>query len=131
MLSALLWAGSFVFLALAPLLPRQAIVAYLSGVTVLYTVAVMVHAGVIDALVVEAAPDTLRGRYVAAFNLSWAVANALALACSPSCSPGTPGCRGSCWQPCCCLLVGVRHAEPRLASQAVRVRSDQARGMLP
>ena len=73
----------------------------LSGVTVLYTVAVMVHAGVI-ALVVEAAPDTLRGRYVAAFNLSWAVARAL-LACSPSCSPGTPGCRGSCWQPCCCL----------------------------
>ena len=75
---ALLWVGSFVFLAAAPLLPRQAIVAYLSAVTVLYTVAVMVHAGVIDALVVEAAPDTLRGRYVAAFNLSWAVANALA-----------------------------------------------------
>ena len=93
--SALLWAGSFVLLAVAPLLPRQAIVAYLSAVTVLYTVAVMVHAGVIDALVIEAAPDTLRGRYVAAFNLSWAAANALALACSPPCSPGTPGSRGS------------------------------------
>ena len=73
---ALLWVGSFVFLAATA--AREAIVAYLSGVTVLYTVAVMVHAGVIDALVVEAAPDTLRGRYVAAFNLSWAVANALA-----------------------------------------------------
>ena len=58
------------------------IVAYLSAVTVLYTVAVMLHAGVIDALVIGAAPDTLRGRYVAAFNLSWAAANALGSVCS-------------------------------------------------
>lgn len=132
MLGALLWVGSFVFLAAAPLLPREAIVAYLSGVTVLYTVAVMVHAGVIDALVVEAAPDTLRGRYVAVFNLSWAVANALApglFTIMLAWYTGLP------WIVLAALLllalVGVRHAEPRLARQAVRIRSDQARGTLP
>lgn len=132
MLSALLWAGSFVLLAVTPLLPGQAIVAYLSAVTVLYAVAVMVHAGVIDALVIEAAPETLRGRYVAAFNLSWAAANAL--------GPGLfttllAWYAGLPWITLAVLLllalVGVRHAEPRLATQAVRVRSDQASGMLP
>jgi MFS family permease len=132
MLSALLWAGSFVLLAVTPLLPRQAIVVYLSAVTVLYTVAVMVHAGVIDALVIEAAPETLRGRYVAAFNLSWAAANALA--------PGIftillAWYAGLPWIMLAVLLllalVGVQRAEPRLARQAVRIRSDHASGMLP
>jgi hypothetical protein len=116
----------------APLLPRQAIVAYLSAVTVLYTVAVMVHAGVIDALVIEAAPDTLRGRYVAAFNLSWAAANALAPGLFTTLLAWYAGLP---WITLAALLllalVGVRRAEPRLARQAVRVRSDQASGMLP
>jgi MFS family permease len=132
MLSALLWAGSFVLLAVAPLLPRHAIVAYLSAVTVLYTVAVMVHAGVIDTLVIEAAPDTLRGRYVAAFNLSWAAANALAPGLFTTLLAWYAGLP---WITLAALLllalVGVRRAEPRLARQAVRVRSDQASGMLP
>ena len=131
MLSALLWAGSFVLLAVAPLLPRQAIVAYLSAVTVLYTGAVMVHAGVIDALVIEAAPDTLRGRYVGGFNLSWAAANALA----PGLFTTLLGWyAGLPWIALTALLllalVGVRRAEPRLARQAVHVRSDQPSGML-
>ena len=132
MLSALLWAGSFVLLAVTPLLPGQAIVVYLFAVTVLYTVAVMVHAGVIDALVIEAAPETLRGRYVAAFNLSWAVANALAPGLFTTLLAWYAGLP---WITLAVLLllalVGVRHAEPRLARQAVRVRSDQASGMLP
>jgi MFS family permease len=132
MLTALLWAGSFGFLTVAPLLPRGAIVAYLSAVTVLYTVAVMVHAGVIDALVIEAAPDTLRGRYVAAFNLSWAAANALApglFTIMLAWYTGLP------WIVLTALLllalVAVGHAEPRLASQAVRIRPDQANRTLP
>jgi MFS family permease len=132
MLSALLWAASFVLLAVSPLLPRQAIVAYLSAVTVLYTVAVMVHAGVIDALVIEAAPDTLRGRYVAAFNLSWAGANALAPGLFTTLLAWYVGLP---WITLAALLllalVGVRRAEPGLARQAVRIRSDQASGMLP
>jgi MFS family permease len=132
MLSALLWAASFVLLAVSPLLPHQAIVAYLSAVTVLYTVAVMVHAGVIDALVIEAAPDTLRGRYVAAFNLSWAAANALAPGLFTTLLAWYVGLP---WITLAALLLlalmGVRRAEPGLARQAVRIRSDQASGMLP
>jgi MFS family permease len=93
---------------------------------------VMVHAGVIDALVVEAAPDMLRGRYVAAFNLSWAAANALA--------PGLftillAWYAGLPWITLAVLLllaaVGVGRAEPRLASQAVRTRPGHASRTLP
>jgi MFS family permease len=88
-----------------------------------YTVAVMLHAGAIDALVVEAAPDGLRGRYVATFHLSWALANALAPALFTTLLA---------WQPrlpwlaqAALLLValaGVRRVEPRLATAAVRTR---------
>ena len=78
MLAAILWAMSFLLLAAASLLPAVVLAGFLFGVTGLYTVAVMLHAGVIDALVVEAAPDRLRARYVGVYHLSWAVANALA-----------------------------------------------------
>lgn len=92
----------------------------------------MVHAGVIDALVIEAAPDTLRGRYVAAFNLSWAAANALAPGLFTSLLAWYAGLP---WITLTALLlltlIGVRRAEPGLARQAVRIRSDQASGMLP
>jgi len=37
----------------------------------------MLHVGVIDALVVEAAPNQIRGRYVAVYSLSWGVATAV------------------------------------------------------
>jgi MFS family permease len=81
----------------------------------------MVHAGVIDALVVEAAPDRLRARYVSVYHLSWAVANAVApglftilLAWQPSLP----------WVALTLLLllaaVGVWALEPRLGQTAVR-----------
>jgi MFS family permease len=76
--AAVLWAVSFLLLAGASLLPAVLLAGFLFGVTGLYTAAVMLHAGVIDALVVEAAPDRLRARYVGVYHLSWAVANALA-----------------------------------------------------
>ena len=86
----------------------------------------------IDALVVEAAPDRLRGRYLAAFNLSWAAANALApgvFTIMVAWYTGLP------WIVLAALLllalVVVRHAEPRLARQAVRIPSDQTSRMLP
>jgi MFS family permease len=92
----------------------------------------MVHAGVIDALVIEAAPDTLRGRYVAAFNLSWAAANALASGLFTfllAWYAGLP------WITLAVLLVlalvGVRRAEPGLVSEAVRIRPSHASGTLP
>jgi len=78
MLAAWIWAASFLLLALALLLPRAVLVPYLFGVTAIYTIAVMLHAGVIDALVVEAAPKAVRGRYVATYQTSWALANAVA-----------------------------------------------------
>jgi MFS family permease len=127
MLSALLWAGSFLLLAVAPLLPRGIIVAFLSALTVLYTVAVMMHAGVIDALVIEAAPDPVRGRYIAAFNLSWAAANALAPGLFTALLAWYAGLP---WITLAVLLllalVGVRRAEPGLTRQAVRIRSSHA-----
>ena len=78
MLAAWLWAAAFLLFAAAPLLPHPAVGPFVVVVTGVYTVAVMLHLGVIDALVVEAAPDQSRGRYVAVYQLSWAVANAIA-----------------------------------------------------
>jgi MFS family permease len=131
MLAALLWAGSFLLLAVAPL-PAGDVVTFLFGVTILYTVAVMMHAGVIDALVIEAAPDKMRGRYIGVFHLSWAAANALA--------PGlfTTLLAWSARLPWITLavllllaLAGVWRAEPRLTGVAVRVRPGQASETLP
>jgi MFS family permease len=78
MLAACLWAAAFLLFAAATLLPHAAVGPYLVAVTGVYTLAVMLHLGVIDALVVEAAPDQARGRYVAVYQLSWAIANAIA-----------------------------------------------------
>jgi MFS family permease len=122
MMAAVLWAASFLLLATAPLLPATLLAAFLFGVTGLYTVAVMVHAGVIDALVVEAAPDGLRARYVGVYHLSWAAANAVApgvftllLAWQPSLP----------WIALTVLLLlavlGMWTLEPRLRRAAVRL----------
>jgi MFS family permease len=121
MLAAVLWAMSFLLLAVASLLPAVVLAGFLFGVTGLYTVAVMVHAGVIDALVVEAAPDRLRARYVGVYHLSWAVANALApglFAFLLAWQPILP------WVALALVLllaaVGVWVLEVRLAQAAVR-----------
>ena len=76
MLAAVLWAASFLLLAGASLVPRMLLASFLFVITGVYTAAVMAHAAVIDALVVEAAPDAARARYVGVYHLSWAVANA-------------------------------------------------------
>ena len=78
MFAAVLWAMSFLLLGGRLVAAPVLLAGFLFVVTGLYTVAVMLHAGVIDALVVEAAPDRLRARYVGVYHLSWAVANALA-----------------------------------------------------
>jgi MFS family permease len=121
MLAAVLWAMSFLLLAVASSLPTVVLAGFLFGVTGLYTVAVMLHAGVIDALVVEAAPDRLRARYVGVYHLSWAVANALApglFAFLLAWQPILP------WVALTLLLllaaVGVWVLEVRLAQAAVR-----------
>jgi hypothetical protein len=112
---------SFLLLAVASSLPTVVLAGFLFGVTGLYTVAVMLHAGVIDALVVEAAPDRLRARYVGVYHLSWAVANAVApglFAFLLAWQPILP------WLALTFLLlfaaVGVWVLEVRLAQAAVR-----------
>jgi MFS family permease len=121
MFAAVLWAISFLLVASASLLPSVLLVSFLFVVTGLYTAAVMLHAGVIDALVVEAAPDRVRARYVGVYHLSWAVANAVApglFAILLSWQPTLP------WVALALLLllaaVGVWALEARLVQAAVR-----------
>jgi MFS family permease len=121
MFAAVLWAMSFLLLASASLLPPVLLVGFLFVVTGLYTAAVVLHAGVIDALVVEAAPDRLRARYVGVYHLSWAVANAMApglFSILLSWQPALP------WIALALLLllaaVGVWMLEARLVEVAVR-----------
>jgi MFS family permease len=121
MFAAVLWAMSFLLLASASLLPPVLLAGFLFVVTGLYTAAVVLHAGVIDALVVEAAPDRLRARYVGVYHLSWAVANAIApglFSILLSWQPTLP------WIALALLLllaaVGVWMLEARLVQAAVR-----------
>jgi MFS family permease len=121
MFAAVLWAMSFLLLASASLLPPVLLAGFLFVVTGLYTAAVVLHAGVIDALVVEAAPDRLRARYVGVYHLSWAVANAMApglFSILLSWQPTLP------WIALALLLllaaVGVWMLEARLVQAAVR-----------
>jgi MFS family permease len=120
MFAAVLWAISFLLVASASLLPVVLLASFLFVVTGLYTVAVMLHAGVIDGLVVEAAPDRLRARYVGVYHLSWAVANAVApgmFAILLAWQPALP------WIVLALLLmlavVGVRVLEAQLDEAAV------------
>jgi MFS family permease len=82
----------------------------------------MAHAAVIDALVVEAAPDAARARYVGVYHLSWAVANAAAPALFTILLAWRPS---SPWVALTILLVlagmGVWMLDPRLRRSAVRV----------
>lgn len=122
-LAASIWSASFVLFAGTQLLPLGTAEIYLFAVTALYTVAVMLHVGVADAMVVEAAPAALRGRYVAVYQLSWTLSHAL----SPGLftlllawAPPAP------WLILALLalagLAGVRAVEPRLSDETVRVR---------
>jgi MFS family permease len=121
MLAAVLWAVSFLLLAGAPLVPRMLLAGFLFAITGVYTAAVMAHAAVIDALVVEAAPDALRARYVGVYHLSWAVANAAAPGLFTTLFAWQPS---SPWVALTLLLlaaaIGVWTLEPRLGRSAVR-----------
>jgi MFS family permease len=121
MLAAGLWAASFLLLAGAPLVSRGLLASFLFLVTGVYTAAVMAHAAVIDALVVEAAATTLRARYVGIYHLSWAVANAAAPALFTSLLAWQPSAP---WAALTTLVLlaatGVWILEPRLHWSAVR-----------
>jgi MFS family permease len=50
----------------------------LVAVVVLYTVGELIHSPAAEVLAVSAAPDALRGRYMAAYQMSWSLAKAVA-----------------------------------------------------
>ena len=121
MLAGWIWAVSFVLLAGAQVLPRPTIGPFVVVVTGLYTAAVMLHAGVIDALIVEAAPTEIRGRYVAVYQLSWAIANAVAPGLFTSLLAWRPSAPWIALALLALLALGSTVlVEPRLPAQAVR-----------
>jgi MFS family permease len=80
MLAGLLTAVSaLVFLAAEPFPPAVAVALIAAGV-VLFAGGELIQAPVMMALSAEAAPEALRGRYVATFQLSWAVATSAGVA---------------------------------------------------
>lgn len=80
-LGAVLFATAFAGLAaLASVRPQAgwAVPAVLFALVALYTVAELVHNPSSGTLAVAAAPEALRGRYMAAYQLSWSLASVLA-----------------------------------------------------
>ena len=76
--AALLWCGWCLLLALTPAVPQPLVVPYLFAAAAVFTLAELVHAPTSNALAAAASPEPSRGRYLAAFQLSWAVAWVLA-----------------------------------------------------
>ena len=74
----LLFAVSFLGFALLDHAPRQALLAGLFALLILYTIGELVHSPSAGALSVNAAPLATRGRYLAAYQFSWALSQALA-----------------------------------------------------
>lgn len=75
--AALIWSGSCGLLALALIVPYLLLVPYLIVVVILYTCAELMHAPTANALVAQVGSATLRGRYIAAYQLSWGIGMAL------------------------------------------------------
>ncbi|MGW6710327.1 MFS transporter [Streptomyces sp. NPDC054956] len=75
---ALVFAASFLGYALLGDMPRQGVMAGLVGLLILYTVGELVHSPSAGALSVSAAPTEARGRYLATYQLSWALSQTLA-----------------------------------------------------
>ena len=76
--AALLWCGWCLLLMLALAVPASLVVPYLFAATAAFTLAELVHAPTSNALAAAASPEPSRGRYLAAFQLSWALASVLA-----------------------------------------------------
>jgi MFS family permease len=77
-LSAAVWAVSFLLLWLLGSVPRAAVIPGLFVAIVIFTTAEMIQGPALNDLVVTAAPPALLGRYLGAFQLSWALGRAAA-----------------------------------------------------
>ncbi|WP_229378426.1 MFS transporter [Streptomyces sp. VRA16 Mangrove soil] len=76
-LFATAFAGLAVFAAVRPTV-TWAIGAVLVALVVLYTLGELIHSPSAEVLAVSAAPEAVRGRYMATYQLSWSLAKALA-----------------------------------------------------
>lgn len=75
-LSATVWGSSFLLLWLLAALPDGLAVPGLFLAIAVYTIAELIQGPVFNGLVVAAAPQQLRGRYMGVYQLSWALAQA-------------------------------------------------------
>lgn len=75
-LSAAVWGSSFLLLWLLAALPGSVAVPGLFLAIAVYTVAELIQGPVFNGLVVAAAPERMRGRYMGVYQLSWAFAQA-------------------------------------------------------
>lgn len=77
-LAAAAWAASFLLLWALSAVPGPAMIAGAFFAIAVFTVAEMIQGPIVNTLVVAAAPDALRLRYIAVNQLSWALASAAA-----------------------------------------------------
>lgn len=77
MIAGLIWCGSSGLLILALWTPQFLLIPFLIAIVCVYTVAELMHAPTANALVAQAGPVALRGRYIAAYQLSWGIGIAL------------------------------------------------------
>ncbi len=75
--AALVWCGACCLFALALIIPRPFLVPYLFLVAAFYTLASLLYAPTVSALIADLGPTTLRGRYLATYEFSWGIASAL------------------------------------------------------
>jgi MFS family permease len=77
-LSATVWGVSFLLLWLTAALPAALVIPGLLVAVAVYTVGELIQGPVFNGLVVAAAPEYARGRYMGVYQLSWALAQAAA-----------------------------------------------------
>jgi len=77
-LSAAVWGSSFLLLWLLAALPAGLAIPGVFVAVGVYTAAELIQGPVFNGLVVAAAPERLRGRYMGVYQLSWALAQAAA-----------------------------------------------------
>lgn len=120
-LAGLLWCGWCTATAVSLSVPAYLLVPYLLLATGPFTLAVLIHAPTSNALAAAASPEALRGRYLAAYQLSWAVASFVApglftllLSAGPALPWAAVGAMA--------LLAGlsILRLEPRLPPDALR-----------
>jgi dipeptide/tripeptide permease len=77
-LSAAVWGASFLLIWLLAAVPAGLAIPGVFVAVAVYTAAELIQGPVFNGLVVAAAPDHLRGRYMAVYQLSWALGQAVA-----------------------------------------------------